>query len=242
MSQPFDEAAGPDVRPSRATGPRRATSHAPDDVAVWWLDLGHEVNVDGGIGGARRPRRRELRRSLAVAAVAHHLGVEPASLRIDRTCQRCGHPTHGKPRIVGGHDVSFSVASRDQRAVVAIAGAQMAIGVDLERLDPTGAAALYEVALTPAERGVVSAGDVIAITRLWCRKEALLKAAGGGLVGPGARHAGRPRGGGRRVVGARPGRRSGLGRGVGGCTSDQLRDSAGMGVIPRINRTTSRPA
>ena len=155
----------------------------PFDVAVWWLDLGHDVNADGGIRGARWPRRRELRRSLAVAAVAHHLGVEPASLRIDRTCQRCGHATHGKPRIVGGHDVSFSVASRKQRAVVAIAGAQMAIGVDLERLDPTGAAALYDVALTPAERGAVSAGDVVAITRLWCRKEALLKAAGGGLVG-----------------------------------------------------------
>ena len=152
-------------------------------MAVWWLDLGNELDADGGHRRRSAAATREVRRSLAVAVVAHHLGVEPASLRIDRTCQRCGHPTHGKPRIVGGHDVSFNVASREQRAVVAIAGAQMAIGVDLERLDPAGAAALYEVALTPAERGVVSAGDVIAITRLWCRKEALLKAAGGGLVG-----------------------------------------------------------
>ncbi len=182
MSHRFDEPTDPDIRAERGDRPALSDQPAPDDVAVWWLDLGRELDVDGG-HRRRSAAATRSRRSLALAVVAHHLGVEPRSLRIDRTCQRCGHPTHGKPQIVGGHDVSFSVASRERRAVVAIAGAQMAIGVDLERLDPAGAAALYEVALTPAERGVVAANDVIAITRLWCRKEALLKAAGGGLVG-----------------------------------------------------------
>jgi phosphopantetheinyl transferase len=92
----------------------------------------------------------------------------------------------GKPFLSGAGTVQFSLAHAGDEALVAIADG-FAVGVDLEsaaaRIDPD---ALAKIVLAPAEVGLVQAAQGAerrhAFLRVWCRKEAALKAVGLGLV------------------------------------------------------------
>jgi 4'-phosphopantetheinyl transferase len=123
------------------------------------------------------------RRTAIRGILAAYTGCQPADIAIDRTCMHCGHPQHGRPRLSTPHDVSFSTSRCTARAVVAVARREMRVAVDIEVVDAQAADAVREAALTPGERlAMRDAVDADAL-RLWCRKEAVLKGSGRGLVG-----------------------------------------------------------
>ena len=119
--------------------------------------------------------------SAADDALARHaaavLGVDASSVRVGRLCPRCGSDAHGRPWVSGGVDVSLS---RSHGLLVTAVSTGGPVGVDVESVDDVDAGwdrALVlhadERADTPDERA-----------RMWCRKEAILKAAGTGLDVP----------------------------------------------------------
>jgi 4'-phosphopantetheinyl transferase len=125
-----------------------------------------------------RPARADavaLSLALARRVLAAATGLPPGELRFDRTCARCGHPTHGRPRLVP-ELVHFSVARSERWAAVAIA--PVVVGVDVEDAGRVVAAGEIAAALSPAEqrwRGEDLLG-------LWVMKEAVGKAMGLGIV------------------------------------------------------------
>jgi len=111
--------------------------------------------------------------------LGRHLGVHPASLHWERG-------PHGKPELAGpGPRVSFS-HSGDLAALAVAAGRR--VGVDVQELlpglDVTRMAARFyprqEAELVASAAG--RARQVARYTRLWARKEAFVKVAGGRLL------------------------------------------------------------
>jgi 4'-phosphopantetheinyl transferase len=101
------------------------------------------------------------------------LGVAPADVRL-------AAGPHGKPEIPG-ESLRFNVSHTRSLAVIALASG-FEVGVDVERLDRRSAAVLRT--LTAAESAALAAADGdrhVELLRVWCRKEALAKAIGGGL-------------------------------------------------------------
>lgn len=86
---------------------------------------------------------------------------------------------HGKPRLVGGA-VTFNLSHCDDVALLAVSRAGIEVGCDVERLDARVVPAeLARRVLAPREAGMLARP---AFFRIWCRKEACLKATGVGLV------------------------------------------------------------
>ncbi len=84
---------------------------------------------------------------------------------------------HGKPEIEGV-SLRFNLAHSGERALIALADVE--VGIDLERLGRSSRA--VERTLTEGERAALGKGDRhVELLRIWCRKEALAKAIGGGL-------------------------------------------------------------
>ncbi len=116
--------------------------------------------------------------ALARPWLAAALAVPPASLALPRD-------PHGRPRLdVPGFDASWSHSG--ERLLVAL-GAGVRVGADLELLRPRPRAlALAERFFTPAETATLAALPPAALeagfVRLWCAKEAVLKAHGRGLA------------------------------------------------------------
>lgn len=113
------------------------------------------------------------------------LAVDPADLRIDRRCARCGDAAHGKPAVAGAPDLSFSLSHSGATVVVATAF-DACVGVDVEELRPR--ARLDRLAarvLTAPEHAAWCRlrGDerLEAFLRHWTAREAYLKAIGVGL-------------------------------------------------------------
>lgn len=101
------------------------------------------------------------------------LGVAPADLRL-------ASGPHGKPEIPGAA-LRFNVSHTRSVAMIALADG-FEVGVDVERLDRRSSAVLRT--LTASESAALAAaGDDrhVELLRVWCRKEALAKAIGGGL-------------------------------------------------------------
>jgi 4'-phosphopantetheinyl transferase len=165
----------------------------PRELHVWVLALDAEQDVDGILDAGERARasrfavaearrRFELRRAGLRRVLADYLGVGPHEVEVDRTCARCGHPTHGKPRLPG-RVLEFSTAAAGEVAVVAVAS-HVKLGIDLERAGAVDAAlggCFPDGLLTDGEHGALAQGTLTAET-LWLRKEALSKAIGTGLV------------------------------------------------------------
>jgi 4'-phosphopantetheinyl transferase len=117
--------------------------------------------------------------------LAAALGRAPGELEISRRCRHCGHPSHGRPVLAGGP--SFSVSHSGGLALVALAPADVLVGVDVEQvrrranLDKLAARVLSPEELAqwratpPAER-------LVAFLRQWTAKEAYLKALGLGIA------------------------------------------------------------
>ncbi len=101
--------------------------------------------------------------------VARYVGRAPAPLAF-------GRGPRGKPFLVG-NEVELNLSHAADVALLAVA--RGAVGVDIERIDSAlDIAALSRIVLAPDE----ACADRRAFLRVWCRKEACLKATGVGLV------------------------------------------------------------
>lgn len=94
---------------------------------------------------------------------------------------------HGKPSVEGGHNLQFNVSH--SREVVVYAFAQRQIGVDIEHRRPVPAALkLASHFFSPQEiaelSGTAPEYQLEAFFSCWTRKEAYIKAIGGGLSIP----------------------------------------------------------
>ncbi len=124
---------------------------------------------------ARRFATAELRDAYIVqhamtrGLLARYVGAPPAALRFARGAR-------GKPMLDGVH---HNLSHAEDLALLAVAH-DAPVGVDIERfaaaLDVT---ALIPLVLSPAEAACT---DRRAFLRIWCRKEACLKATGLGLL------------------------------------------------------------
>lgn len=114
----------------------------------------------------------------ACAKLASHLlGMSAGPLT--HACPSCGSSTHGQPKFASNPNihVSLSRSSDQQLAVVAVSTAAP-IGIDIEPAHAATLANIADVAMHPAE----TCTSDEELTRLWVRKEALLKAQGTGLT------------------------------------------------------------
>ena len=162
---------------------------AADAVHVWRLDL--DVAPADAAASADEERRAgrmldEQRRARFLASRAWlrvilgiHLGVDPAAVAYTVS-------QGGKPSVVGGGDLGFSLSRSAEVALVAVTRGR-AVGVDVERLQAgVDHDRLAEQFFTPAEaaalRELPEADRRDAFFGLWVRKEAVVKASGAGLT------------------------------------------------------------
>lgn len=165
---------------------------------MWWTRLaGLRPGLERLLDPVERERQAAYREQadrdrFAVGVVVSrmvlgaHIGVAPERVSIDRTCPHCGRPD-GRPRLAGNTGVRFSVSHSGDVVVVAFT-VNCAVGVDVERLDPSRGPELAQLILSPAERAdfdtLPPAGQLRGFFRYWVRKEAVLKATGEGLRVP----------------------------------------------------------
>jgi len=130
----------------------------------------------------KAPRAEAVAVSLALAreTVAAATGRPQERLEFTRRCERCGHPTHGRPRLAGS-PVELSVSRSERWAAVALA--PVAVGADVE--DPGRALTAGELdpVLSATERRWAAGRGGDDLLRLWVVKEAVGKAMGVGIVG-----------------------------------------------------------
>lgn len=116
-------------------------------------------------------------RVLARGLVARETGVDPASLGFVLS-------EAGKPALRMGGGVQFNIAHSGDLVALALALAPFAVGVDVERIDPSrDVMRLAATICTPAERHALArhADPAGVFFRYWAAKEAVLKADGLGL-------------------------------------------------------------
>ena len=116
--------------------------------------------------------------------LACYLEVEAGAIRFEVTYG-------GKPSIVGYGDLGFSLSRSSGLALIALTRGR-AVGVDIERVDPTvDHDRLAERFFSPGEadhlRSLADPDRRAAFFRLWVAKEAVVKASGAGL-GDGLSH------------------------------------------------------
>jgi 4'-phosphopantetheinyl transferase len=110
---------------------------------------------------------------------------------IDRTCIRCGEP-HGRPGWVGAGELDYSVSHSGNVLVMIVANGGR-VGIDIEQARSQGGVSsgwrdVSRDVLTPAEAAELAAPELAPsnaereFLRLWCRKEAVVKATGEGLL------------------------------------------------------------
>jgi len=133
----------------------------------------------------RRPQDRDSVLAAHVTLrrlVARITGRRTADVVIDRACVRCGGDEHGRPLVRESPGCFVSLAHADGLAVVALAEG-VPVGVDAEPW--RGASSWADISprvFSAAERHALSGDDPRLGTRLWSRKEAVVKCAGVGLV------------------------------------------------------------
>jgi len=160
---------------------------------IWLLDGTTVTDVHGPTALLDEEERRQeasyrdetarrsfvLRRSLAKNLLGASLGVPATAVQLTRQCAFCGHPSHGKPALLG-RELTFSVSWSGPWVAIAIAP-QGEIGLDIEMLrgcDPTPDQ--WAAVLGPSIRPADSSEQ--ALLRTWTRKEAVLKCAGIGMA------------------------------------------------------------
>lgn len=125
----------------------------------------HVIELDG-------PVRSGCARDALRAILAAELGRTP-EIHVD---------PRGKPALVG-QGPAFNVSHSGGLALVAISRAA-AVGVDIEAHDPRRDVVAVSRRFFSAAEAEVVATDPSQFWRLWCRKEACLKARGTGLTFP----------------------------------------------------------
>jgi 4'-phosphopantetheinyl transferase len=147
------------------------------------------LDEDERARAARFVRAHDRRRYVAAHAavrlvLAHFLAADPRALRFE-------HNGNGKPRLAhpAGRDCQFNLTHSGARALVAVAGGGLALGIDIE-LHRAGVDthALAQSVMSPAEQRAFAAlqgtDQRAAFFRAWARKESFVKAIGEGLVCP----------------------------------------------------------
>lgn len=117
--------------------------------------------------------------------LADLLDRDPASLAFARRCTTCGSDAHGKPSVLDAPGWHFSLSYTPSVAVVAATeGAD--VGVDVEDLTDADFDGFAAATLARHEvegfAGLAGHELLVARSRVWARKEAVLKATGHGLV------------------------------------------------------------
>lgn len=136
-----------------------------------------------------------LGRVLLRAVLGQHLACDPAAVRLDVRCARCGGP-HGRVRVagpLGDAATAPHVSLTRSGPLVAVAlSVHVPVGVDVESVAAVSAAPVADVLLSPEELdahralatdpGADPAAGAARLARAWVRKEAALKALGTGLA------------------------------------------------------------
>ncbi|MFB6814012.1 4'-phosphopantetheinyl transferase family protein [Streptomyces sp. NPDC056347] len=188
-----------------ARQPSRAAPRAPDlngAAHVWWwrppqLVVPEDLELLGtdefqralGLLAERDAAAFVHTRAGARRALAGLLPVAPRTIELGRRpCPGCGDFGHGPP-VISHPPVPWAISlSRTAGCGVFALGDGHAIGVDVEAVRPMRQASLYDSVLTRNERAHLAAlppgpaRDTV-FHRVWTRKEAVVKAAGLGLVG-----------------------------------------------------------
>ncbi len=165
---------------------------AADEAHLWLIDLEtpfpsdllspEEREAAGRYIDPAARRRHEAAKAALRRLLAGYLDCPPAALRF-------GAGPHGKPYLEGAAaaaEIEFNLSHSGDKALAAVT--RLTVGVDLEqtqRRAPIAEGAIAARFFT-AEEGAawrVGRGTDAAFFRLWTRKEAVLKAHGGGLGG-----------------------------------------------------------
>jgi 4'-phosphopantetheinyl transferase len=174
----------------RAAGRLRARA----DVHLWLLALDGSTHGADALAPAEQQRasrfvfeadgrRYRAAYGLLRSILGHYLDASPASLRFE-------HGPAGKPHLAGPHAASglhFNLSHSGSHGLIGVAG--HAIGVDIERLRPMadmGAVAQSNFAASEwrALFALPASLQLDGFFACWTRKEAVIKALGGGLSIP----------------------------------------------------------
>jgi 4'-phosphopantetheinyl transferase len=166
-----------------------------DEIHVWTIaldapakesDLLAALAPDERVRAARFLAEHNRRRFVACRAalrrvLAARLDAEPSTIEFE-------YAPHGKPLLPNGSPIHFNVSHSDDLAMIAVAWGRP-VGIDLERVRPDFAInAVAERFFSPLEqealRRVPAESHTEAFVRCWTRKEAFIKAVGGGLSYP----------------------------------------------------------
>lgn len=111
--------------------------------------------------------------------IGHVMGIQPSEVVITRWCAACGSTEHGRPGVVGlEHYGMRSISISHCDAVVGLAMAPSAVGLDIERDRPSRAWSEIDALTRHWRDGAESP------LHLWTGKEAALKMLGVGLGVP----------------------------------------------------------
>jgi 4'-phosphopantetheinyl transferase len=124
-------------------------------------------------------RDRAADRAALVALAATVLGVDAATLRLDRRCPHCGGVDHGRPTIADAA-VSVSLARTDGVRALAVSTVGD-VGIDVERVSRVRRAPLDAFTVAECAEIDLAPDPDRRRTELWAAKEAILKAEGTGL-------------------------------------------------------------
>jgi 4'-phosphopantetheinyl transferase len=172
-----------------ASGASRGSDPRIVSCEVWLADIAvelpaHLALLDPVERGRRAKYRLDVDKTrFTVAAallrlvVAGYTGMQPGSVRVDRSCSRCGDQ-HGKPQIPDA-DLHVSVSHSGDKVALAITG-DAPIGVDVETITQRDVVGLSRSVLSSRE----ALGRAEDFYTYWCRKEAVVKATGDGLRVP----------------------------------------------------------
>ena len=184
--------------PMHSTWGRHKRCSKSIPVRIWWWDIrepqaaiaaalsqlsrAERTRLDGMIHAADRHRFLAGRCALRTA-IAECAGLNPRTIRF--RANRYGKLFLASP---GPRDLSFSLSHSGDLVCVAVA-AGVRVGVDVERFRPhMDCQAAAELCLRPAEQRQLRRTPLpqqrLAFHRMWCRKEALVKASGKGMHTP----------------------------------------------------------
>jgi 4'-phosphopantetheinyl transferase len=152
-------------------------------VEVWQAGLAQPVELVARLETMLSDDERERAARLASASrwivaraalrivLAGHLGAHPSDVEFTAG-------PHGKPELLGSA-LRFNLSHSGDLALIALTR-EAEIGVDVERTSRRSSA--IERTLTAGERASLNGSDRhVQLLRVWCRKEAMAKAGGGGL-------------------------------------------------------------
>ncbi|MEU5095436.1 4'-phosphopantetheinyl transferase superfamily protein [Streptomyces sp. NPDC020996] len=198
--------SGPALTASALATTARATTAPPAPLAppapgvcdLWFLTVRHRPSWIPLLSPRERDRLTVLGATPSGASLvtsraaqrlvtARYLGVPPETVRPVRRCERCDHPSHGRPRVPGA-PFDYSVSHSEEWLLIAVVGSGR-VGADLDTVGPhRDVEGLARTALTSAEHRahlrLPAEARRSAFLTAWARKEAAIKLTGHGLAAP----------------------------------------------------------